>query len=50
VPWDETQKYIRSAHKASEDFDPQTLQIITLNQEKGIQAITGKLWTNKQQR
>ena len=44
MPWDETQQYIRSGHKTSDDFDPQTLKLITLNQDEGIHAITEKVW------
>jgi hypothetical protein len=47
LPWDQTQKYVRSGHNNPEDFDPETLKTITLNEEEEIKAITGKPW-NKQ--
>ena len=47
LPWDQTQTIIRSGHRNPEDFDPQTLKTITLSEEEGIQAITGKAWNNE---
>ena len=47
MPWDQTQTIIRSGHRNPEDFDPQTLKTITLSEEEGIQAITGKAWNNE---
>jgi hypothetical protein len=41
-PWDHTQTHIHSGHKNPEDFDPKTVKTVTLNQEEGIQAVTGK--------
>ncbi|PVX24519.1 MAG: hypothetical protein CW691_07325 [Candidatus Bathyarchaeum sp.] len=42
MPWEQTQKFIRSGHTNPEDFDSETFKTITLNEEEGIQAITGK--------
>ncbi|MCW4016821.1 MAG: hypothetical protein NWF06_10660 [Candidatus Bathyarchaeota archaeon] len=47
MPWDQTQTVIRSGHNNPEDFDPETLKTITLNQEEGIQAITAKQWNKE---
>ena len=42
MPWEETETTIRSGHRAPEEFQPDTLKTITLNQKDGIQAIVGK--------
>lgn len=47
LPWDQTENYIRSGHRNSEDFDPETLKTIALSEEEGIKAIIAKPW-NKQ--
>jgi hypothetical protein len=47
LPWDQTENYIRSGHRNPEDFDPETLKTITLNEEEGIQAITAKPWNSQ---
>ena len=47
MPWDQTNTFIRSGHRTPEDFDPETLKMITLNEEEGIQAITGKPWSQQ---
>jgi hypothetical protein len=47
LPWDQTEKYIRSGHRKPEDFDPETLKTITLSQEEGIKAITAKPWNSQ---
>ena len=44
MPWDQTQNIIRSGHRNPENFDPETLKTITLNEQEGIQAITAKPW------
>ena len=42
MPWETTEKNVRSAHRAVEDFQAGTLKTITLNEKEGIQAIVGK--------
>ncbi|MCW4024102.1 MAG: DUF2213 domain-containing protein [Candidatus Bathyarchaeota archaeon] len=42
MPWEETEKQIRSGHKAPEDFQKDTQKTITLNEQEGIQAIIAK--------
>jgi hypothetical protein len=44
LPWDQTQNFIRSGHRKPEEFDPETLKTITLNEEEGIQAVIAKPW------
>ena len=34
MPWDQTQKFIRSGHKKPEDFDPEILKTITLSERR----------------
>ena len=42
MPWEETEKTIRSGHKTPEDFQQDTLRTVTLSGEDGIQAVVGK--------
>ena len=42
MPWEDTEKTIRSGHRAPEEFQPDTLKTITLSENEGIQAIVGK--------
>jgi len=42
MPWEETEKYIRSGHRDPEEFQQETLRTVMLNEKEGIQAIIGK--------
>jgi hypothetical protein len=42
MPWENTEKYIRSGHRDAEEFQEDTLKTITLNEEEGIKAVIGK--------
>jgi hypothetical protein len=42
MPWEETEKYVRSGHRAPEEFQQDTFKTIMLNEQQGIQAIVGK--------
>jgi hypothetical protein len=42
MPWVETSKTIQSEHKNPQNFQPQTLKTINLNEAEGIQAVVGK--------
>jgi hypothetical protein len=42
MPWEETEKNIRSGHKSTADFQQDTLRTVTLSREDGIQAVIGK--------
>jgi hypothetical protein len=42
MPWEETEKQIRSGHKPPESFQKDTQKIISLNEQEGIQAIVAK--------
>jgi hypothetical protein len=42
MPWENTEKYIRSGHRDAEEFQEVTLKTITLNEEEGIKAVVGK--------
>jgi hypothetical protein len=42
MPWENTEKYIRSGHRDAEEFQQDTLKTITLNEEEGIKAVIGK--------
>jgi hypothetical protein len=42
MPWEETEKNIRSGHKSTADFQQDTLRTVTLSGEDGIQAVIGK--------
>lgn len=42
MPWETTEKNIRSGHRPVEGFQPDTLKTIVIDEEKGIQAIVGK--------
>jgi hypothetical protein len=42
MPWEETDKTIRSGHRSPEDFQAETLKTISLNPQEGIDAIVGK--------
>ena len=42
MPWENTEKHIRSGHRDAADFQQNTLKTITLNEKEGIQAVVGK--------
>jgi hypothetical protein len=42
LPWEDTEQYIRSGHRDAEEFQKDTLRIITLNEKEGIKAVIGK--------
>ena len=42
MPWEDTEDFIRSGHRNSEDFEPGSLRTITLSEEEGIKAVIGK--------
>jgi len=42
VPWEETEEYIRSGHRSSDDFQEGSLRTITISEEEGIKAVIGK--------
>jgi len=42
MSWEETEKYVRSGHRAPEEFQQGTQKTITVNEKEGIQAIVGK--------
>jgi len=43
LPWEEAQNYIRSGHRNTDDFEPDSLRTIVINEEEGIKAVVGKL-------
>jgi hypothetical protein len=43
MPWEETEKTIKSGHRNPEDFQPETIETFTVNEKEGIQAVVGKL-------
>jgi hypothetical protein len=42
MPWENTEKNIRSGHRDAADFQQDTLKTITLNEKEGIKAVVGK--------
>jgi hypothetical protein len=42
MPWEETDKIIKSGHRSPVSFQADTLKTITLNAQEGIEAIVGK--------
>lgn len=42
MPWEITDKYIRSGHHDSEEFQPDSLRTIVISEEEGVKAIVGK--------
>jgi hypothetical protein len=41
MPWEETEEYIRSGHRSSDEFEKGSMRTIVISQEKGIKAIVG---------
>jgi hypothetical protein len=42
LPWETTDQYIRSGHRNPDEFKPESLRTITLNENEGIKAVIGK--------
>jgi hypothetical protein len=42
LPWETTDQYIRSGHRSPEEFKPESLRTIVLNEDEGIKAVIGK--------
>jgi hypothetical protein len=42
LPWETTDKYIRSGHRSPEEFKLESLRTIVLNEDEGIKAVIGK--------
>ena len=42
MPWETTEKNIRSGHRPVEEFQTETLKTITVSEKDGIQAVVGK--------
>ncbi len=42
MPWENTEQYIRSGHRNTDEFQKDTLRIITLDAKAGIKAVIGK--------
>jgi hypothetical protein len=40
-PWEETEEYIRSGHRSTGDFEPDSLRTIDISKDEGIKAIIG---------
>ena len=42
MPWEITDKYVRSGHRNPNEFESESLRTITLSAEEGIKAVVGK--------
>jgi len=42
MPWENTEKHIRSGHRDPEKFQKDTLKTITLDEKEGVKAVVGK--------
>lgn len=42
MPWEDSQDYVRSGHRSSDDFEKDSFRTITIDAEKGIKAVIGK--------
>jgi len=42
LPWETTDRYIRSGHRSPEEFQPESLRTIILSEDEGVRAIIGK--------
>jgi hypothetical protein len=42
MPWENTEKYIRSGHRDAEEFQQDTLKTIMLDEKEGVKAVVGK--------
>lgn len=43
MPWEQTDKFIRSGHRGVDEFKPETFRTIWISQDEGIKAIVGRL-------
>ncbi|HVO85679.1 MAG TPA: hypothetical protein VMT06_00990, partial [Candidatus Eisenbacteria bacterium] len=42
LPWEETDKQIRSGHRSPDEFQPDSMRTIILSKDEGIEAVIGK--------
>ncbi len=42
MPWEETETAIRSGHRSPDEFEQETLKVISISEKEGIQAIVGR--------
>lgn len=42
MPWEETEDYIRSGHRDTDEFEPESFRTIDIDTEKGIKAVVAK--------
>lgn len=42
LPWEQTQDFIRSGHRDSSEFEPDSLRTIWISEEEGVKAVVGK--------
>jgi hypothetical protein len=42
LPWETTDRHIRSGHRSPEEFKPDSLRTITISEDEGIKAVIGK--------
>ncbi|MEM3731714.1 MAG: hypothetical protein QW667_07290 [Candidatus Bathyarchaeia archaeon] len=42
MPWETTDKYIRSGHRSPDEFQPDSLRTIVISEDEGIKAVVGK--------
>ncbi len=42
MPWENTEQFIQSGHRTPEEFQPDTLKTITVNEGEDIKAVVGK--------
>lgn len=41
MPWDESENYIRSGHRDTEEFEKNSIRTITISEAQGIKALVG---------
>jgi len=42
LPWEETDKQIRSGHRSPDEFQPDSMRTIILSKDEGVEAVIGK--------
>jgi len=42
LPWEETEKFVRSGHRDPSEFEPDSLRTIWISEKEGIKAVIGK--------
>ncbi len=42
MPWENTEKTIRSGHRDTDEFQTDTLRTITINEKEGVKAVVGE--------